>query len=98
MASDGSPYDGPVPRPTVVNPNGPYGAVRSAAAPDGAARAVTPRPAPARTVDSSRRRRIGDLRGRFAPKSAVLPVAARHPSPRAARCRRLPGLVGQTAP
>src|SRR4051812_11943231 len=68
MASEGSPYDGPVPRPSVVNPNCPYGAVRSAAAdpvaaaPDGTAKAVTTSPSAGSVAQMSRRRRVGDLR------------------------------------
>src|SRR4051812_18692145 len=56
MASDGSPYDEPAPRPTVVIPKGPVGPVRSAAAPDGAAKAAVTIAAAGRVRAAKRRR------------------------------------------
>src|SRR4051812_8772950 len=84
MASDGSPYDGPGPRPTVVKPNGPYGAVRSAPALDGAASAVMPSPATPTATHTQERRMFSRPPCPRLPRSGLLHACACSCRPRAA--------------
>src|SRR4051794_37266522 len=82
MARDGSPYCGPVPRPTVVKPNRPCGPVRSATAPcEGVASMVNINPTAG--VANQMRRRIKGLLGHA---NAAFAAGSRNPAPFRQEC------------